>query len=439
MRRTLLALFSAALLLILPAIGNAQQGGAPSPAKPAQRGAQTPAPPSLIPLDGRYLAARVAEQDHDYDAAADQIDLALAQTPDDPELLYSAFRLRIYAGRIDAAVQLAPQVLATRPGDGFANLVLAVQAIKKGDYRAAEQQIDKIGPENQLGPLREYVLAWLKAGEKEFPAARAQLAKLQPATGERAEAPALVIQAQIDEMAGDKAAAEAKYRRAISLDPSGLRTTVAVAEGLRRLGKADDARQLLKTYGEKYSDAVVMDGLIGPNAPAPKPPTAASGVAEILFDIGGILASDQRNPRADLGLIFYQLAASLRPEHDFAWLMISGLYEQFQLIPKARSGRARRSTGRRDCGSPPSTPSRRSSTRPSASCARWSPRSPTASTRHSRWPTCCAARSATPRPCRPTTRRSSACATSRSATGRYSLAAASSRSASSNGPRPRPT
>ncbi|HEV7544616.1 MAG TPA: tetratricopeptide repeat protein, partial [Reyranella sp.] len=335
MRRTPLALLSAALLLILPAIGNAQQGGTPSPAKPAQRGSQTPAPPSLIPLDGRYLAARVAEQDHDYDAAADQIDLALAQTPDDPELLYSAFRLRIYAGRIDAAAQLASQVLATRPGDGFANLVLAVQAIKKGDYRAAEQQIDRIGAENQLGPLREYVLAWFKAGEKEFPAARAQLAKLKPATGERAEAPALVIEAQIDEMAGDKAAAEAKYRRAISLDPSGLRTTVAVAEGLRRLGKTDDARQLLKTYGEKYSDAVVMDGLIGPNAPAPKPPTAASGISEILFDIGGILASDQRNPRADLGLIFYQLAASLRPEHDFAWLMISGLYEQFQLIPKA--------------------------------------------------------------------------------------------------------
>ena len=122
MRRTSFALLSAALLLILPAIGNTQQGGTTPPAKPpAQRGPQTAAQPSLIPLDGRYLAARVAEQDHDYDAAADQIDLALAQTPDDPELLYSAFRLRIYAGRIDAAAQLAPQVLATRPGDGFAN------------------------------------------------------------------------------------------------------------------------------------------------------------------------------------------------------------------------------------------------------------------------------------------------------------------------------
>jgi tetratricopeptide (TPR) repeat protein len=335
MRRIPLALLSAALLLILPAVGGAQQGGQSRPAPAAK-----PIPPrgpqvAPIPVSGRYLAARVAEQDHDYDTAADEIDRALAQTPDDPELVYAAFRLRMYAGRVDAAAELAPQVLATKPGDGFANLVLAAQAIKKGDYRAAELQVGRIGAENQLGPLRDYVLVWLKAGTKDFAGARANLAKLRPAGGERAEGPALVIEGQIDEMAGDKAAAEAKYRRALALDRSSLRSTIAVAEGLRRLGKGEEARELLKTYGEKYSDAIVMDGLIGPNAPAPKPPTAASGVAEILFDIGGILASDPRNQRTDLALIFYQLAASLKPEQDFAWLMIAGLYEQFQLVPKA--------------------------------------------------------------------------------------------------------
>ncbi len=92
---------------------------------------------------------------------------------------------------------------------------------------------------------------------------------------------------------------------------------------------------MLKTYGEKYSDAVVVDALITPNAPMPKPPSPASGIAEILFDIGGILAADQRNQRTDLALIFYQLATSLKPDQDFAWLMIAGLYEQFNQVPKA--------------------------------------------------------------------------------------------------------
>ena len=278
---------------------------------------------STITLSGRYLAARVAEQDHDYDSAADQIDLALAQSPTDPELVYAAFRMRMYAGRIEQAAQLAPAILTARPGDGLANLVLAVQSIKKGDYRNAEQQLGRIGGDSQLGPLREYVLAWLKAGEKDYAAARARIARLKPASGERAEAPALVIDAQIDEMAGDKAAAEDKYRRAMALDKNGLRTTVSVAEGLMRLGKAAEARELLKNYGEKYSDAVVMDGLIAPNAPIPPQPSPASGISEILFDIGGILSSDPRNARADLALIFYQLAASLKPEHDLSLIHIS--------------------------------------------------------------------------------------------------------------------
>jgi tetratricopeptide (TPR) repeat protein len=110
---------------------------------------------------------------------------------------------------------------------------------------------------------------------------------------------------------------------------------LSAADGLRRLGRTDDARSLLKTYGEKFSDSVVMDGLLSPNAPAPKPPTAASGIADILFDIGGILSADPRNQRTDLALIFEELAVDLKPDADFAWLMIAGLYEQFGDVPKA--------------------------------------------------------------------------------------------------------
>jgi len=329
MRLKPLALLSAALLLALPLSGNAQAPRGPAGQKVAVQKA------AAISLGGRYLAARVAEQDHDYDNGATQLDLALVQSPNDPDLIYAAFRLRLYAGRFDAAALLAPTVLKAKPGDGFANLVMSVQQIKKGDYRAAETQLGRIGSENQLGPLRDYVLAWLKAGQKDYSAARQYLAKLKPSGGERAEAPALVIDAEVDEMAGDRAAAETKYRRAASLDPSGLRIVVSASDGLRRLGKADDARALLKAYGEKFGDSVVMDGLLAANAPMPKPPTAAAGIADIMFDIGGILSADPRNQRTDLALIFGQFAVELRPDHDFAWLMISGIYEQFQVLPKA--------------------------------------------------------------------------------------------------------
>ena len=328
MRPISFALLSAALVFSVPLASHAQSGGGGQQSRVSGRQVAS------ISLSGRYLASRVAEQDHDYENGADQLDLALAQRPGDLELLYSTFRLRTYAGRIDAAAQLAPQVLAARPGDGIANLVLAIQQIRRGEYRAAEQQLGRIGAENQFGPLRELVVAWLRAGQKDFVAARTALARLKT-DNERSQAPIVVVEAQIDEMAGDKAAAETKYRRAVELDPSALRVVTAAADGLRRLGKADDARTLLKTFGDKYSDSVVMDGAMAANAPMPKPPTPASGISEILFDIGSALNADTRNQRGDLALIFEQFAVDLKPDHDFAWLTIARLYEQWGNSAKA--------------------------------------------------------------------------------------------------------
>ena len=71
------------------------------------------------------------------------------------------------------------------------------------------------------------------------------------------------------------------------------------------------------------------------NAPMPKPPSPASGIAEILFDIGSALNADPRNQRGDLALIFEQFAVDLKPDHDFAWLTIAGLYEQWGNSAKA--------------------------------------------------------------------------------------------------------
>src|SRR5262249_38512457 len=154
------------------------------------------------------------------------------------------------------------------------------------------------------------------------------------AGGQRGETAGLLDEAQIDEMAGDKAAAEAKYRRAMEQEKNNLRATIAIAEGLRRLGKTEDANQLLKSAGARFTDTTVRDGMVGPNAPPPKPPTAAVGISDILFELGSGLVAAPRNQRADLALIFYELALNLRPDNDFAWLLLSGLYEQFDMPAK---------------------------------------------------------------------------------------------------------
>src|SRR5580704_8226038 len=113
MRPIPLALLSAALLLPLPLAAQSPAGSTPRQGSPAVKQVT-----AAVPLSGNYLAGRVAEEDHDYDIGADQFDLALPQAPGDLELAYDAFRLRLYAGRIDQAAQLAPQLLMAKPRDG---------------------------------------------------------------------------------------------------------------------------------------------------------------------------------------------------------------------------------------------------------------------------------------------------------------------------------
>ncbi|MEI6204239.1 MAG: hypothetical protein WCP68_20010, partial [Enhydrobacter sp.] len=72
MRVKRLTLLSAVSLLVLPLVAAAQTNRAPTPPSTA-----------AITLSGRYLAARVAEQDHDYENGAAQLDPALVQNPND--------------------------------------------------------------------------------------------------------------------------------------------------------------------------------------------------------------------------------------------------------------------------------------------------------------------------------------------------------------------
>src|SRR5258708_39186986 len=107
MRLISLALLSAALVLPLPLAGHAQTGGVPpskvgpQPAPQTARGRQL----GLISLSGRYLAARVAEQDHESEVRPDPLDLTLSQSHGDAALLYAPFRVRVHCRRLDAPGQ----------------------------------------------------------------------------------------------------------------------------------------------------------------------------------------------------------------------------------------------------------------------------------------------------------------------------------------------
>ncbi len=126
----------------------------------------------------------------------------------------------MYAGRVDPGRSSWRRgCLAARPGDGLANLVMAIESVKKGTTRRPSVSSPRSAPRIRAAPCANIAMAWLKAGEKDYAAAR-PLAHLKPAAGERAEAPALVIEAA-DRRDGGRQdpPPRPKYRAPCQLEP----------------------------------------------------------------------------------------------------------------------------------------------------------------------------------------------------------------------------
>jgi tetratricopeptide (TPR) repeat protein len=285
-------------------------------------------------LEGFYLAARAAEQVKDYDNAAAQAELALRRAPDDPQAQLLAFRLRLLAGKVASAAELAPKLLELGPSEALPNLTLAVVAMRKGDFKAAEGHVAKLGDDASMGILRPIVDAWIKAGQKDYAGARGRL------EGARPDEPSLqplfrLYEALLDEASGDRDAAERKLRQIVKLEElAPPRSVLALAGVLRRAGKTAEAREVLGKYAAANADAVVMETLLRSDS-LPKQPTPADVIADLLVEIAGAIAASRRENADDLALVFAYLALELSPGSDSARLVTADLLEALHLPEKA--------------------------------------------------------------------------------------------------------
>jgi len=325
------------------------------PAAPAQAQSQTmpsskagdPPPPPRgrvrrdQSVDGFFLAGRAAEARRDHETALTMAEAALVRAADDPEIFTMAFRQRIIGGRLAAAAELAPKMLARKADDGFANLVMALPLIKKGDYKGAEVYFAQLGDRTSSGILRPFSEAWLKAGQKDFAAARERLSQVRPGDDDPFMPAWRTHAALIDEAAGDKAAAEEGLRAAIRGEVPALRPVVTLAAFLRRNGKAQEAREILKKFADANPEAVLMDALIA-STDTPAAPTPADMIGETLFDLGALLAGSggvvggQRVEGVEERvLMFMRLALELNPNLDTARLVVADIYESFAAPRKA--------------------------------------------------------------------------------------------------------
>ncbi|MCI4662747.1 MAG: tetratricopeptide repeat protein [Neomegalonema sp.] len=317
---------------------------------------------------GSYLAGRHAAIAHDMKAAASFFGHAVAQNPEDSALLSQALVYAVSAGEMRRAMALATRLDAREPGFSVSRLVLAVDAIRSGDFDEAALRltprlvdhgryqlssltvVDEVlrypasvarrpirtGSARYFETLLPSLLAgWAEAGRGDFEAAADALEELSDREygayfgGYHA--------GLVESFAGDHARAVEQFEAAMAANETvARRVVIAYGRALEAAGRAEDAiaqydAMLARAPRDPQLLAARTRALHASLSGEPRldvPLVVASpteGAAEVLFGLGSVFA--QEDDLAPLALIYGQLALHLHPGYTEARLLVAEVFE----------------------------------------------------------------------------------------------------------------
>ncbi len=310
-------------------------GSAPAPRMHASTQPQAPALNSAAPGESRsplgsYLAGRFASHDNDTASAVRYLSRALAEDPENLDLLRQTFLAMHAEGRMPEAITLARRVVEINPKSPIAALTLAIEAIRKGDVDAALARLDSLPPDGYNVVLVPVLKAWAAVGQARFDVARESLDTL--AAREDLAPFSNFHAALVDDLAGNMIGAEEKYRLTASAQPGGsYRAVVAFGSFLERSGRPQTAREVYEGYQDENPDSVWLEPAFARLADGRRPGRMVrddrEGAAELLFGVASAL-NQQRAVGA--ALLYTRAAIHLRPRFDAATLLLGEILEALQ-------------------------------------------------------------------------------------------------------------
>jgi tetratricopeptide (TPR) repeat protein len=275
---------------------------------------------------GDYLSAHFAADNYDLTDAAKFYRESYEADPSDQELLTFAFFYAASAGDVDSAATLAEKLVATAPDDRAARLTLAVEALKREDYKTARSEIGK----SAKGPFTSFTVTlvdgWAAAGLGDGSTAASDLASLHAVQG--ADALATFNEAMLAEFLGQNELADTLYRKELDAAGPSARVIDAYGRFLERHGRANDAAALYKKAPNEPAYGPVVEAGLKRIAAGEKPAAlvthAEDGAAEALYGIAASLNDD--NDR-EVSILYLRLALFLEPRLDLADLVLGDKLE----------------------------------------------------------------------------------------------------------------
>ncbi|MEZ5773936.1 MAG: tetratricopeptide repeat protein [Hyphomicrobiaceae bacterium] len=294
-----------------------------------------PGPVVSTSLLGSYLAARIAQDERDVDAASELFHQALEREPDNEIILRQAFLAEAQAGNWERASTFASKVVEVESNNRLARVFLGVKAFKEGRFQEADSQFKEAG----VGPIGELTAtlarAWVMTAEGNGKLGIEALETLKAA--EWARYFRIYHRALIADVSGDPATAGAAFKELFDNEPRTLSTALGYASHLAATGDVAGARTIIGRHlavdptPHPLAEALQRD--LDAGRPVGFEVTSANdGLAEVLYGLGEALASDGG---VDIGTIYLQLALYLKPEFPLALAALANVQEQTRQYEQA--------------------------------------------------------------------------------------------------------
>ncbi|MCB1972354.1 MAG: tetratricopeptide repeat protein [Geminicoccaceae bacterium] len=284
---------------------------------------------------GAYLAGRVALDEGKMLEAAENFEIALSAEPDNGDLRRQVFLLRLAGGDLDKARETAASLVDLGIESDEARMLLAFDALRKGELDVAHERISQIGPGGISGMVGPLIDAWMQFAEGKIDEALTSIS-----AGSGSDGLALVRtyhHASMLTITGREQDAYDLLKPAV-VDTDRLPTRLLIALiGIEmRLGRDTEALATLDSQLALAPEDTVLIDLRREVASGVTPQMpirdARTGMADALLSLARALG-DQRG--GGQGLILARLASDLAPDEGDIWLFIAQQMLIENNIPRA--------------------------------------------------------------------------------------------------------
>lgn len=277
-------------------------------------------------VSGAFLAGRHADRMRDVASASVFMDRVVASGDTGIALKRRAFLLRLEDGRYEEAARLAPEIIDTLEANApIANLFLAVEAARVGDFDQAATLIGQL-PDNRLNRILNPLLdGWIALGQGRREDAERAIEGVQELDG--FSVLHALHSALLADAAGETDLAAARYDAAVSAmaDPP-LRIRLMAANFQARFAGLEAAMETVLADESGAADPADIEAYLTWVRETRKGlhPSAVDGLAQAFFDLASAL---QRDRRSELGMVFSRLSLRLDPDFDLATLLIAEILD----------------------------------------------------------------------------------------------------------------